>query len=96
MALAETMGADGRRLFEAVCVETRLPWVPDLEAVETLRRVWLHHDPASEHGGRLARRGRPASLRPGHHLALRDARPLPSEEKHESRPETAVHCTPDR
>lgn len=50
VALAETIGADGRLLFEAVCAETGLPWLRTLEAVETLRRVWLQHYHASEQG----------------------------------------------
>ena len=48
--LAETIGADGRRLFEQVGTESRLPWLRDLEAIETLRRVWLQHYHASEQG----------------------------------------------
>ena len=48
VALAEIIGADGRRLFEAVCAETCLPWLRTLQAVETLRRVWLQHYHASE------------------------------------------------
>src|SRR5260221_3651777 len=46
--LAETIGADGRRLFEQVCAESRLPWLRELEAIETLRRVWMQHYPSSE------------------------------------------------
>lgn len=48
--LAETIGADGRRLFEQVCAESRLPWLRELEAIETLRRVWVQHYHASEQG----------------------------------------------
>ncbi len=48
--LAETIGADGRRLFEQVCVESRLPWLRELDAIETLRQVWMHHYHASEQG----------------------------------------------
>src|SRR5260221_14342513 len=36
--LAETIGADGRRLFEQICAESRLPWLRELDAIETLRR----------------------------------------------------------
>jgi hypothetical protein len=50
VALAETIGADGRRLFERVDAETSLPWLRELDAVETLRRVWLQHYHASEFG----------------------------------------------
>jgi transposase len=48
--LAETIGADGRRLFEQVCAESRLPWLRELDAIETLRRVWVQHYHASEQG----------------------------------------------
>ena len=48
--LAETIGADGRRLFEQVCAESRLPWLRELDAIETLRRVWMQHYHASEQG----------------------------------------------
>src|SRR5258708_31163867 len=50
VALAETIGADGRRLLERVYAETRLPWLAELDAIETLRRVWLQHYHASEQG----------------------------------------------
>ena len=33
--LAETMGADGRRLLEEVYAEKRLPWVRELDAIQT-------------------------------------------------------------
>ncbi len=48
--LAETIGADGRRLYERVRAESRLPWLRELEAIETLRRVWVQHSHASEQG----------------------------------------------
>ena len=48
--LAETIGEDGRRLFEQVCAESRLPWLRELDAIETLRRVWVQHYHASEQG----------------------------------------------
>jgi transposase len=50
VALAETIGADGRRLLERVYAETSLPWLAELEAVETLRRVWIQHYHAREQG----------------------------------------------
>lgn len=50
VTLAETIGADGRRLLERVYAETRLPWLAELDAVETLRRVWLQYYHASEQG----------------------------------------------
>lgn len=48
--LAETIGEDGRRLFEQICAESRLPWLRELDAIETLRRVWVQHYHASEQG----------------------------------------------
>jgi transposase len=48
--LAETIGEDGRRLFEQVCAESRLPWLRELDALETLRRVWVQPYHASEQG----------------------------------------------
>jgi transposase len=50
VALAETIGADGRRLLERVYAETSLPWLAELEAVETLGRVWIQHYHAREQG----------------------------------------------
>ena len=35
VALAETIGADGRRLLESVYAETSLPWLAELEAIQT-------------------------------------------------------------
>src|SRR5215472_12638379 len=46
--LAETIGTDGRRLLEAVYAETSLPWVQELEAIQTVRRVWIQHYHAHE------------------------------------------------
>jgi transposase len=39
-ALAATIGADGRRLLQAVEAATDLPWVQQVPAVKTLRQVW--------------------------------------------------------
>jgi transposase len=39
-ALAVTMGADGRRLLQAVEAATDLPWLQAIPAVATWRRVW--------------------------------------------------------
>jgi transposase len=47
--LAETSGADGRRLLEEVYAENRLPWVRELDAIQTLRRVWVQHYHAHEY-----------------------------------------------
>src|SRR5260221_907411 len=59
--LAETIGADGRRLFEQVCAASRLPWLRELEAIETLRRGWSHHLTSSRQGTPSRGRG---ELRP--------------------------------
>ncbi len=48
--LAKTIGVDGRWLFEQICAESHQPWLRKLEAIETLRRVWVQHYHASEHG----------------------------------------------
>lgn len=50
VVLAETIGADGRRLLEHVYAETSLPWLAELEAIQTLRRVWIQHYHAREQG----------------------------------------------
>jgi len=50
VTLAETIGADGRRLLERVYAQTSLRWLDELEAVETLRRVWIQHYHAREQG----------------------------------------------
>lgn len=39
-ALAATIGADGRRLLQAVEAATDLPWLQQVPAVKTLRQVW--------------------------------------------------------
>jgi transposase len=46
--LAETIGADGRRLLEQIYAEGSLSWLGELDAIETLRRVWVQHYHASE------------------------------------------------
>ena len=46
--LAETIGADGRRLLEAVYAENSLPWLRNLDAIQTVRLVWLQHYHAHE------------------------------------------------
>jgi transposase len=57
-ALAETIGADGFRVLEAVWAADAPPWLRELPAVETLRRVWVqqYHAPA---GGRVRWRAAP-------------------------------------
>src|SRR5215470_7807887 len=47
--LAETIGADGRRLLAQVYAEGNLPWLRELDALETLRRVWIQHYHANAH-----------------------------------------------
>jgi transposase len=41
--LAETIGADGRLLLEWVYTEEQFPWLQELDAIQTLRQVWLQH-----------------------------------------------------
>jgi transposase len=50
VTLAETIGADGRTLFESICTEKNLTWLKELDAVQTLRLVWLQHYHASPQG----------------------------------------------
>jgi len=45
--LAETIGADGRLLLEEGYKESSLPWLRELDAVETVRWVWVQHYHAS-------------------------------------------------
>jgi transposase len=49
VALAQTIGADGAHLLQAVYACTALPWLRDLPAVQTLRRVWVQQYHANEH-----------------------------------------------
>jgi len=83
VALAETIGADGRRLLERVYAETRLPWLAELDAIETLRRVWLQHYHASEQGTpwRADQELPPSALRITSPLRCRS--PLQPKEKHD-------------
>jgi transposase len=46
--LAETIGVDGRRLLTRVYAEEKLAWLRELDAIETLRRVWIQHYHAHE------------------------------------------------
>jgi transposase len=39
-ALAVTIGADGRRLLQAVEAATALPWLREIPSVQTLQQVW--------------------------------------------------------
>jgi transposase len=50
VALAETIGADGRTLFERISAENTLSWLKDLDAVQTLRHIWLQQYHASPQG----------------------------------------------
>jgi Transposase DDE domain len=43
-ALAVTIGADGRRLLQAVEAATDLPWLREIPAVQTWRQVWVEQD----------------------------------------------------
>jgi transposase len=49
-ALAEAIGADGRRLLEWVYTEEELSWLRLLPALQTLRQVWIQHYHASPQG----------------------------------------------
>ena len=42
-ALAATIGADGTALLTAVCASDAPPWLREVPAVETLRRVWVQN-----------------------------------------------------
>jgi transposase len=42
-ALAAVIGADGRRLLQAVDTTSDLPWLREVPAVQTLRQVWAEH-----------------------------------------------------
>lgn len=48
-ALAETIGADGRRLLTALSAPNSPAWLRAVPAVETLRRVWVQQYYADEH-----------------------------------------------
>ena len=48
--LAEMIGVDGRRLFEQVYAEEHLCWLQEVDAIQTLRQVWLQHYHASQQG----------------------------------------------
>jgi transposase len=41
--LATSIGADGRRLLQAVDAAPDLPWLREVPAVQTLRQVWAEH-----------------------------------------------------
>jgi hypothetical protein len=41
VALAESIGADGQRLLDAVSAPTTPGWLREVPAIESLRRVWL-------------------------------------------------------
>jgi transposase len=41
--LAAVIGADGRRLLQAVDTASDLPWLREVPAVQTLRQVWAEH-----------------------------------------------------
>jgi len=50
-ALAVQIGADGRRLLEAVRLPGAPDWLRAIPAVETLRQVWVQHYHAPDDGG---------------------------------------------
>ncbi len=50
VSLAETIGMDGRTLLEKVYASTSPTWLWELDAIDTLRRVWVQHYHASAQG----------------------------------------------
>ena len=62
-AYADMVGCDGYALFAALYSATAPPWLRELPAVETLRRVWLQNFLPLYEGG--ARWGDKADLPPG-------------------------------
>lgn len=48
--LTEIIGRDGRSLLEKVYTSTSPAWLRELDAIETVRRVWIQHYHASEQG----------------------------------------------
>lgn len=65
VALAETIGADGQRLLQAVYAVTTPGWLREVPAIEILRRVWLqqyHPTPEGTARWRVAADLPPASL----------------------------------
>lgn len=49
-ALADTIGSDGQRLLTAIYSALAPPWLREVPAVETLRRVWVQNYLPSEAG----------------------------------------------
>jgi len=50
VSLAETIGMDGRILLEKVYASTSPAWLQELDAIDTLRCVWIQHYHASAQG----------------------------------------------
>ena len=50
VALAETIGLDGRILLEEVYASKSPAWLRELDAIQTLRRVWIQQYHASSQG----------------------------------------------
>ena len=82
--LAAIIGADGRRLLQAVDAATDLPWLREVPAVQTLRQVWAEHytDPPGPLRWREAKEHAPAR-RPDR-LALRRRSPVLHQAWHRS------------
>ena len=70
VSLAETIGMDGRTLLEKVYASTSPAWLQELDAIHTLRCVWIQHYHGSRQGTRLSRRPRTATISTAYHLAL--------------------------
>ncbi len=62
-ALAAAIGADGFQLLQMIDAATELPWLPDVPAVQTLRRVWVEQytDPPGPVRWREAKERAPAA-----------------------------------
>ena len=50
VSLAQTIGMDGRTLLEKVYASTSPAWLQELDAINTLRCVWIQHYHASAQG----------------------------------------------
>jgi hypothetical protein len=70
VSLAETIGMDGRTRLEKVYASTSPAWLQELDALNTLRCVWIQHSHASAQGTRLSRRSRTATISTADHFAL--------------------------
>jgi transposase len=82
VALAETIGMDGRTLLETVYASTSPAWLRELDAIQTLRQVWIQQYHGSRARNSLASRSRTASLGTAHCFSLRCRSSLQQETQH--------------